>query len=253
MSEPTAYGGLAHRRASQLAARISSAKLATSEANVIQNLIDLYRALGGGWTAPADLQPLPPVTLPGAPEEIAPSPQEETLGTAEGEIEFFIQNAAIVLLAPFFVRYLEAIQIVKDGKFIHKTAQTRAVLMLHYLGTGVTRPEESVLVLPKILCGIPPSEVLSQKGIRPNKTQKELTNSLLRAAVQHWGTIGDTSPETLRESFLERSGTLLLSDEKWLLQVEKRSYDMLLRSLPWGITPINLPWMSTMLNVEWNY
>ncbi len=53
---------------SQRAQLLTEAELATSQANVIQNLISLYRALGGGWTGPAGVQPLPPI----APPEVIP-------------------------------------------------------------------------------------------------------------------------------------------------------------------------------------
>jgi hypothetical protein len=50
---------------------------------------------------------------------------------------------------------------------------------------------------------------------------------------------------------LQRQGKLLQKDADWLLQVEQKSYDMVLSSLPWSIGIIKNAWMKDMLWVEW--
>jgi hypothetical protein len=51
---------------------------------------------------------------------------------------------------------------------------------------------------------------------------------------------------------LLRPGKLIRKEDgDWLLQVESRTFDVLLEHLPWGISMIKLPWMKKMLWVEW--
>jgi len=57
----------------------------------------------------------------------------------------------------------------------------------------------------------------------------------------------------LRGSFFVRPGKLSRRGSDDLLQVEARSYDLLLDRLPWGIGLIQLPWMKSILWVEWRF
>ena len=76
--------------------------------------------------------------------------------------------------------------------------------------------------------------------------------ALLEAVIQHWEALRNTSADGLRGTFLVRPGKVTLrEDGDWWLQVESKSYDILLDQLPWGIGMIKLPWMQRMLRVEW--
>ena len=63
--------------------------------------------------------------------------------------------------------------------------------------------------------------------------------------------IGNTSVAGLRESFLQRGGTLWRKDDAWHLQVEQKAFDMLLDQLPWGFATIRHPWMQQAVYVHW--
>ena len=66
--------------------------------------------------------------------------------------------------------------------------------------------------------------------------------------------MGDASIEGLRGTFLVRPGKLFRRDSgDDVLQVEGRSFDILLDRLPWGIGTIQLPWMKRILWVEWTW
>ena len=82
--------------------------------------------------------------------------------------------------------------------------------------------------------------------------EKDLSEKLLEAAIHQWNALKNTSPDSLRGSFLIRQGKLTTKgDRKWTLQVEQKGFDLLLDFLPWSISMIKLPWMTDLLNVEW--
>ena len=76
-------------------------------------------------------------------------------------------------------------------------------------------------------------------------------NSLLQAMIDNWGALGNTSPQGLRQSFLQRQGRLLLKDDAWHLQVESQGFDMLLDRLPWSFKTIKYGWMQRVIHVDW--
>lgn len=160
----------------------------------------------------------------------------------------FIDNAGLVLLHPFLQRFFEQLGIASEVELLQPE---RALCLLHYLVTGHPEAPEYELVLPKLLCGIPlsmPVPIL----IEISEREKNEVSSLLEAVINHWEALGNTSEDGLRGSFLVRPGKLSQKEDgDWLLQVESRTYDILLDQLPWGISMIRLHWMKTMLWVEW--
>lgn len=166
-----------------------------------------------------------------------------------------IANAGLVLLAAYLPRLFEHLGWV-DGHAWRSPALTeRAVHLLQWAATGEAAAEEHTLVLNKLLCGLPlqapvPFDVLL------TAEEQATTAGLLQAVIAHWTALGATSVEGLRESFLQREGRLVLlnPDEQpgaWQLQVQARSFDMLLDRLPWSIALIKLPWMEGALHVQW--
>jgi hypothetical protein len=74
---------------------------------------------------------------------------------------------------------------------------------------------------------------------------------LLKNVISHWGALKNTSPDGLREVFLQRNGKLMIKDETATLQVERKSYDVLLEKLPWNISKVKLPWFKKIIFLEW--
>jgi hypothetical protein len=160
----------------------------------------------------------------------------------------FINNAGLVLLHPFLQRFFEQLGIASEDKLLQ---HERALCLLHYLVTGLTEAPEYELVLPKFLCGIPLSMPVPLL-FDISESEKNEAFAMQEAVISHWEALGNTSVDGLRGSFLVRPGKLTQKEDgDWLLQVESRTYDILLDQLPWGISMIRLPWMKTMLWVEW--
>lgn len=162
----------------------------------------------------------------------------------------FIENAGLILLWPFMSFYFERLGLVSDHKFTSVTAAIRGACLLQYLVTGVETRQEHELPLNKILCQLPKNHpVHSTEAFTPE--EKDLSDELLKTAISRWEIIKNTSTEGLRNTFLKREGKLEWQDDKIILTVEPKSFDMLVDKIPWNISVIKLPWMKHTLHVKW--
>lgn len=162
----------------------------------------------------------------------------------------FFSNAGVVVLHPFLNSFFKKLDLIEGKNFKDNAAKSKAVILLHFLATGEEHPREYEMVLPKFLCEMPVNMPLDHT-IQITKEEKEEADNLLQAAISHWGALGSTSPDGLREGFLGREGKLEKEQTGWRLFVEQKTLDILLDRLPWSISILKLPWMSEMLNVEW--
>ncbi len=175
-------------------------------------------------------------------------PENDTEINAE---PIFINNAGLCLLAPYLGMLFKAIDLCDDNQFINKSTQQHAIYLLHYLATGQTDAPEEQLVFAKLLCGWPlqmPS--INARSITDNEI-KECTE-LLVSVIGHWAALKNTSPDGLREAFLQRSGKLMTDDDgNFTVHIEQKSIDILLDSIPWTFRMLKLPWMKKLIQVEW--
>ncbi len=163
---------------------------------------------------------------------------------AEG---IYIENSGLVLLHPFIPLFFETLGVVKDEKIVDPD---KALALLHFLASGETTAPEHELVLPKILCGLPPDTVAGPAVLLNENDMSESIN-LLETAIGYWEALKNTSPDGLRDTFLRRPGKISRRDADWLLQVERQSFDILLDDLPWGLSVLQFPWMAELVWVEW--
>ena len=168
----------------------------------------------------------------------------------DAEEGIYLANAGTVLLHPFLPAFFKNLQLIEQENFKDILSHQKALYLLHYLATGNTKPGEHELVIAKVLCSWPLEEPV---GNLVNLTEEELnkSNELLLSAIQQWSILKSTSPDGLRESFLQRKGKLFRKNDTLILQVEHSSIDMLLGHLPWNLGIIKLPWMHDILKVEW--
>lgn len=171
------------------------------------------------------------------------------------EIEFseegiYVINSGIVLLHPFLHRFFSNLDLVKEDHFSEAIVQQKALYLLHYLATGNTTPFEHELVIPKVLCAFPLENPVDHLINLSNEEIME-AKSLLESAIGQWTILKGTSPDGLREGFLQRKGKLFTRSGNLVLQVEQGSIDILLDQLPWNLGIIRLPWMKNILKVEW--
>jgi hypothetical protein len=164
--------------------------------------------------------------------------------------EGYVNNAGIILIWPYLNAFFSALNLLEDKQFITETAAIRAVYILQYLASGKTKAPEYLLILNKILCGLEP-DVLLPPSINLKASEKSESESLLKAVISNWGAIKNTSPKGLRNSFFMRNGILTRDGDNWQLNIERKSYDMLLDKLPWSYNLIKFPWSKTLLITEW--
>lgn len=162
----------------------------------------------------------------------------------------FVSNAGLCILAPYFGLFFKSLGLCNDVNFLSKSQQQHAIYLVHHLATGDVTASEEQLVFAKILCGWPLQMPCVLEGEITNKEISE-SNELLVSVISHWQTLKSTSPNGLREGFLQRGGKLFIRDEVYILQVEQHSIDVLLERIPWTFRMLKLPWMKKMINVEW--
>jgi len=190
------------------------------------------------------------VVLATEPEEPAapdPEPAEQPDPDA-----IYGSNSGVILLHPFLSSYFQEFGLLdaKGEAFTDTRAQMKAVYLLHFLATGQWLCPEPQLAIQKVLCGLPVHHPISRE-FELTEAEREESDKLLRAVLKHWSALGNTSPDGLREGFLQREGKLQRQDGGWLLQIEKKAMDLLLDKLPWNISLIRLPWLKELIRVEW--
>jgi hypothetical protein len=181
--------------------------------------------------------------------EARPSPVSRGDGGPGEETEgILVEAAGLVLVHPYLSRFFAGLGVAEGDELIDAE---RAVTLLHLLATGERTAPEYRVTLAKALCGIALDQpVPADLGL--SDAEADEANALLKAVVEHWGVLGDASPDGLREGFLSREGILSVDAwGDWLLRVEKQSIDILLDDLPWSTSIVELPWMARRLIVEW--
>jgi hypothetical protein len=156
----------------------------------------------------------------------------------------------MVLAVSFLPRLFGMLGLLEAKRFKNRSAAERAVHLLEFMVNERHAAPEFQLVLNKILCGLDVPVPIAD-GFDPTEQEIEAVHRMLEGMIGHWKIIGNTSVAGLRSSFLQRQGYLTFENDAWHLQVEGRSFDMLLDQLPWTIAVIKHPWMTRVLHVNW--
>lgn len=164
--------------------------------------------------------------------------------------DIYIENAGLVLLAPYLPRYFDSLNLIAERKFKDGESAERGVHLLQYVLNESADSPEFQLVLNKILCGVKTGKPIV-RSIEVSEQEKSLSDQMLLGVIGNWPALKNTSIAGLRESFLQREAQLQLQDDSWKLIVQSKAFDMLLDQLPWGYTTIKLPWMDRAIYVDW--
>lgn len=163
-----------------------------------------------------------------------------------------VKNAGIVLLNNYIEMLIERLGLLKDKQFKNKSSQLNAVHYLQYVITGLTKTDEALLPLNKVLCGLPITTPIMD-SISITEEEIKLINGLISAAISHWPSVGDTTIPGFRGNWLVRDGLLIEKEDRWELTVEKRVYDLLLHKSPFSFSIIKYSWMEKPIYVTWPY
>ena len=166
------------------------------------------------------------------------------------EERYFVKHSGIVLLALFLKPFFINLGLLDNTEWKNKEAQHKAIHLLKYLSTGQQKIPEYNLTLEKIICGVAIDEPIPINVVLSDVEMKE-AEMLLGSVIEHWKALKNTSVNGLREGFVKRDGSLKKQENGWLLQVERKTLDVLIDSIPWGYSTIIFPWNPYHLFVEW--
>ncbi len=164
--------------------------------------------------------------------------------------EIRVQNAGLIILHPFIKQLFIALKMLDKQNKIIPGNKIKAVQILHFLSTGNEEFWEGDLVFEKFLCGIPLKYPLPKESILTERMKEEADN-LLKESIKRWPALKNTSPDGLRQMFIQRDGKLIKRDRNFKLIVERMAQDVLLEKLSWNISLVKIPWTKGLLYVEW--
>jgi hypothetical protein len=218
------------------------------------------------WTPGAKKSIHPPADASRASREVverSPSTRQTRRKMAfslEGEVTddavkdpIYINNAGLVLTGPFLPHLFQTLNMFSpdDGtRWRDAATVSRAVHLLQYLVDGRTDTPEPLLVLNKILCGVPVATPI-EKAIELTDWERQTCERLLKAMIANWKIIEHTSIAGLRETFLQREGRLEHTADDWKLKVQRKTVDVLVDQIPWSIAIVYHRWMPQPLYVNW--
>ncbi|MDP2143456.1 MAG: contractile injection system tape measure protein [Gallionella sp.] len=169
---------------------------------------------------------------------------------SESAEEIYIANAGMVLATPYLPQLFRMLDLTEGAKFRDERSAERAIHLLQFMVNESCDSPEFLLSLNKLLCGVS-TGVPIVREIELLQREREAIEGMLNGIIRNWTSLGNTSVQGLRESFLQRSGRLQLKEDNWHLKVETKGIDVLLDRLPWSFALIKHPWMRRPIYVEW--
>lgn len=170
--------------------------------------------------------------------------------------DIYINNAGLVILAPFLKPFFQALSLINGKEFVSVEAQWKAAHLLQYAcglysDTDIPENGETDMILNKILCGIPVNDSIPDH-VELSQTEKLETEELLRSVLTHWTIMSRSSVQTLQTTFLKKNGRLKFTGNEWNLVIERDSVvEILIDRLPWPISLIKLPWSTHAMFTTW--
>ena len=159
----------------------------------------------------------------------------------------YMPNCGFILIHPFLSAFLKNCELLsKNGQLKDKikTAQ-----LFFYTATGRTSAYEHELHFFKFLCDIPQGYSID-RAFDLSQELLDKSDELLEAVLGHLPQLGSSSIALLRNEFLCREGKLELGGTNKLL-VSRKTQDLLLENLPWGLSVLKLPWLKKLTYIEW--
>lgn len=169
--------------------------------------------------------------------------------TPEEKEGFFIENAGLVLIHPFIKNLFMHCQLI-DLKTQTLNNPELCVHLLHYIATGKTNQLESEMLFEKFLCNIPFQQSIN-RHIELSRQHKEHAKKVIHAVQQNWSAMKTASVGLIQNEFLQRPGKLVQNSNDHTLTMERKTQDIFLDKLSWGISFIKLPWQNEVIYINW--
>lgn len=165
-----------------------------------------------------------------------------------------IGNAGLCLLSPWFPRLFALLGYLDEEKrnFKDTASKIRAVFLLQYLASPEEKDyREPELVFNRLLVALP-VQIPLPKRVELTDGEREMADNMLAGIKANWPKMDGTSVSGFRQSFILRDGRLEQQDERWLLTVESRVFDILLDTVPWAFRQLRFPWLKKYIQVSWH-
>lgn len=183
---------------------------------------------------------------------------ELTVLQESGQVSFFtsgeksiaVQNAGLFLLHPFLKSFFKAIEVLDERGQIKESARHMAIQALHYVATGHCAFFEGDLLFEKYLCGVSLAMPVESENLLSEHTMEE-SSQLLHEVIRQWPALKNSSPDGLRQLFIQRNGKLMQEERSFKLLMERKAQDILLDKLSWNSSLAKIPWRNELLFVAW--
>ncbi|KAB1230960.1 contractile injection system tape measure protein [Chryseobacterium viscerum] len=161
----------------------------------------------------------------------------------------YIQNAGLILIHPFIKTFFEHCDLLHP-KTQQLTDPELCAHLLHYIATGNTNAPEYDMIFEKFLCNIPMSQTIN-KHVKLSRKHKTQAKNVIESVQHNWSPMKKSSVALLQNEFFQRPGKLVTTDYDYTLTVERRTQDILLDRLGWGIGLVKLPWQEKFIFINW--
>jgi hypothetical protein len=163
--------------------------------------------------------------------------------------EQYIQNAGLILIHPFIKTLFEHCELL-DPKTQQLTNPALCAHLLHYIATGKINAPEYDMIFEKFLCNIPMHQTIN-RHIKLSRKHKTQAKNVIESVQHNWAPMKKSSAALLQNEFFQRPGKLAITDSDYTLTVERKTQDILLEKLSWGIGLVKLPWQKKFIFVNW--
>ncbi|MDB4582352.1 contractile injection system tape measure protein [Draconibacterium sp.] len=168
----------------------------------------------------------------------------------EFEKGIFANNAGLVVLWPYLNSLFKELNLLDKNRFLNDKAKQQALFILHYLATGETKTEEHELLIPKIITGYTLQQTVPLT-IHLEQSVTDECDKLLQNAIRNWSILKSTTPNGLRQSFLQRNAIIKFKEKQWHFLFERKGIDILIDRLPYGLSVIKFNWLMYPIYVSW--
>ena len=179
-------------------------------------------------------------------------PKEEKL-TEAPEI-FQVNNAGLCILSPWFPILMNRCGYLDEERKSFKSDlyRIRAVFLLQYLTCSKEEEyAETELAFNRMLVGLPMHLPLP-KRLELTAEEKDVADSMLQGVKLNWAQMKNTSMAGFQQSFIVRGGQLVQQEDRWLLTVEERGFDVMIDTIQWNFKLIHMPWLKKYVQVHWH-
>lgn len=161
----------------------------------------------------------------------------------------YVAHAGLILIHPFIKTFFEHCGLL-DPKTLQLLDPELGVHLLHYIATGKTNAPEYDMVFEKFLCNIPAHQPIS-RHVKLSRKHKTEAKNVIESVRHNWSPMKNSSAALLQNEFFQRPGKLVVTDYDYTLTVERKTQDILLDKLAWGIGLVKLPWKEKFVYVNW--